>query len=139
MVRHLFWSHEAWVAVTTRFPLSQLPATTSSTPIGWSVLVRTLAKYPFLNLRTSTFLLAVTAFAYFPDQPRVDSRAQPRPRQCRCSADAGPGLGAAGLGASSRRGIPVQQLAPAALPKISSPGKARQLRAQRPAHSFLAI
>jgi hypothetical protein len=35
-----FWADEAWVAVTTRFPLSQLPATTSSTPIGWSLLLR---------------------------------------------------------------------------------------------------
>lgn len=35
-----FWVDEAWVAVTTRFPLSQLPATTSVTPIGWSVLLR---------------------------------------------------------------------------------------------------
>ena len=35
-----FWTDEAWVAVTTRFPLSQLPATTSSTPIGWAVLLR---------------------------------------------------------------------------------------------------
>jgi hypothetical protein len=37
-----FWNDEAWVAVTTRFPLSQLPAATSSTPIGWSVLMRLL-------------------------------------------------------------------------------------------------
>jgi hypothetical protein len=37
-----FWNDEAWVAVTSRFPLSQLPATTSSTPIGWSVLMRLL-------------------------------------------------------------------------------------------------
>ncbi len=35
-----FWNDETWVAVTTRFPLSQLPATTSSTPVGWSVLLR---------------------------------------------------------------------------------------------------
>jgi hypothetical protein len=35
-----FWNDETWVAVTTRFPFSQLPVTTSSTPIGWSVLVR---------------------------------------------------------------------------------------------------
>jgi hypothetical protein len=35
-----FWNDETWVAVTTRFPLSQLPATTSSTPIGWSLLLR---------------------------------------------------------------------------------------------------
>jgi hypothetical protein len=35
-----FWNDETWVAVTTRFPLSQLPVTTSSTPIGWSLLQR---------------------------------------------------------------------------------------------------
>jgi hypothetical protein len=40
ILRHPFWTDEAWVAVTTRFPLSQLPATTSSTPIGWSALMR---------------------------------------------------------------------------------------------------
>ena len=40
MLRHPFWTDEAWVAATTRFPLSQLPATTSSTPIGWSALMR---------------------------------------------------------------------------------------------------
>ena len=42
LLRQPFWNDEAWVAVTTRFPLSQLPATTSSTPIGWSVLLRLL-------------------------------------------------------------------------------------------------
>jgi len=42
LLRAPFWTDEAWVAVTTRFPLSQLPATTSSTPIGWSVLMRLL-------------------------------------------------------------------------------------------------
>jgi hypothetical protein len=40
ILRQPFWTDEAWVAVTTRFPLSQLPATTSSTPIGWSALMR---------------------------------------------------------------------------------------------------
>jgi hypothetical protein len=40
LLRQPFWNDEAWVAVTTRFPLSQLPATTSATPIGWSVLIR---------------------------------------------------------------------------------------------------
>ncbi len=35
-----FWNDEAWVAITTRFPLSQLSAATSSTPIGWSLLLR---------------------------------------------------------------------------------------------------
>jgi hypothetical protein len=35
-----YWNDEAWVAVTTRFPLSRLPQLTSSTPIGWSLLLR---------------------------------------------------------------------------------------------------
>jgi hypothetical protein len=35
-----YWNDESWVAVTTRFPLTQLPAVTSSTPIGWSFLLR---------------------------------------------------------------------------------------------------
>jgi hypothetical protein len=35
-----FWNDEAWVAVTTRFPLSMLPSTTSSTPVGWTFLMR---------------------------------------------------------------------------------------------------
>lgn len=35
-----YWNDEAWVAVTTRFPLSKLPQLTSSTPIGWSFGVR---------------------------------------------------------------------------------------------------
>ena len=40
LLRQPFWTDEAWVAVTSRFPLSQLPGTTSSTPIGWSALMR---------------------------------------------------------------------------------------------------
>ena len=39
-----FWTDEAWVAVTTRFPLLQLPATTNSTPIGWSALLRVVTE-----------------------------------------------------------------------------------------------
>jgi hypothetical protein len=35
-----YWNDEAWVAVTTRFPLARLPQLTSSTPIGWSFLLR---------------------------------------------------------------------------------------------------
>jgi hypothetical protein len=42
MLRQPFWTDEAWVAVTTRFPISQLPATTNSTPIGWSALLRVI-------------------------------------------------------------------------------------------------
>jgi hypothetical protein len=35
-----YWTDEDWVVLTTKFPLSQLPDTTNSTPIGWSVLIR---------------------------------------------------------------------------------------------------
>ncbi len=42
LLRQPFWNDEAWVALTTRFSLSQLPATTGSTAIGWSVLERLL-------------------------------------------------------------------------------------------------
>jgi hypothetical protein len=35
-----YWTDEDWVALTTKFPLSALPATTNSTPIGWSLLIR---------------------------------------------------------------------------------------------------
>lgn len=37
---HPFWQDETWVALTTRYPVSALPAVTSSTPIGWSFLLR---------------------------------------------------------------------------------------------------
>ena len=40
LLRQPYWNDESWVAVTTRFPLSQLPSVTSTTPIGWSFLLR---------------------------------------------------------------------------------------------------
>lgn len=40
LLRQPYWTDEAWVAVTTRFPLAQLPGLTSSTPIGWTFLLR---------------------------------------------------------------------------------------------------
>jgi hypothetical protein len=58
LLRHPFWTDESWVAVTTRFPLSQLPATTSSTPIGWSALLRVVTLG-----RTQTGRLLPLAFA----------------------------------------------------------------------------
>lgn len=58
MLRQPFWTDEAWVAITTRFPLSQLSATTSSTPIGWSALLRV-----FTVSGTQTSRLVPLAFA----------------------------------------------------------------------------
>jgi hypothetical protein len=40
LLRTPFWTDETWVAATARFALSKLPQTTSSTPIGWSLLLR---------------------------------------------------------------------------------------------------
>ena len=62
-----FWTDEAWVAVTTRFPLSQLPATTSSTPIGWSALLRvfTASGAQALRLLPLAFAGAAVVIAYW--------------------------------------------------------------------------
>jgi hypothetical protein len=46
VLRQPYWTDEAWVAVTTRFPVAQLPALTASTPIGWSVLLRLVTSGP---------------------------------------------------------------------------------------------
>lgn len=40
VLRHRFWVDEDWVAVSTRFPLTQLHAVTSSSPIGWTFVLR---------------------------------------------------------------------------------------------------
>ncbi len=62
-----FWTDEAWVAVTTRFPLSQLPATTSATPIGWSALVRvvTVSGEQTSRLLPLAFAGAAVVIAYW--------------------------------------------------------------------------
>lgn len=67
MLRQSFWADEAWVAVTTRFPLSQLPATTSSSPIGWSVLVRlaTVSRTESARLMPLAFAGAAVVVAYW--------------------------------------------------------------------------
>jgi hypothetical protein len=40
MLGHPFWTDEAWVADSVRAPLGQVPLLTSSTPIGWTLLLR---------------------------------------------------------------------------------------------------
>jgi hypothetical protein len=40
VLRQSFWNDEAWVAVTTRFPLTDLPDVGAPTPIGWLVALR---------------------------------------------------------------------------------------------------
>jgi hypothetical protein len=67
LLRQPFWVDEAWAAVTTRFPLSQLPATTSSSPIGWSLLlgVVRLGGDQRLRLLPLAFAGAAVAIAYW--------------------------------------------------------------------------
>jgi hypothetical protein len=61
MLREPFWLDEAWVAATARFPLSELPATTSSTPIGWSVLMRVFTPLGDQAPRLLSLLFAAAA------------------------------------------------------------------------------
>jgi len=61
MLTHPFWTDEAWVAASTLFPLSQLPATTSSTPIGWSVLARLLTVHGTQTARLLPLVFAGAA------------------------------------------------------------------------------
>jgi hypothetical protein len=63
LLRQPFWVDEAWLAVTTRFPLSQLPATTSSTPIGWSMVLRAFALGADQRLRLLPLAFAGAAVA----------------------------------------------------------------------------
>ena len=40
MLSQAFWVDEGWVADSVRAPLEQLPLVTSSTPMGWTLLLR---------------------------------------------------------------------------------------------------
>lgn len=78
ILRLSYWTDEDWVALTARFPLSQLRATTSSTPIGWSLLVRacTVSGTQDARLVPLAFAAAAVAAAYWLarglDWPRRD-------------------------------------------------------------------
>ncbi len=57
-----YWLDEAWVALSVRFPLGDLPVTTSSSPLGWSLLLRLVPDPDDLRLVTLAFQgLAVVA------------------------------------------------------------------------------
>jgi hypothetical protein len=62
-----YWTDEDWVALTTKFPLSALPATTNSTPIGWSVLIRffTVAGTQSARIVPLAFAGAAVVVAYW--------------------------------------------------------------------------
>jgi hypothetical protein len=74
-----YWTDEDWVALTTKFPLSQLPATTNSTPIGWSVLIRffTISGTQSARIVPLAFAAAAVVVAYWfarrLDWPRIEA------------------------------------------------------------------
>ncbi|WBC14306.1 hypothetical protein O7600_24865 [Micromonospora sp. WMMA1998] len=61
-----YWLDEAWVALSVRFPLHDLPVTTSSSPLGWSFLLRLVPDPDDLRLVTLVFqgLAVVAAYAF---------------------------------------------------------------------------
>ncbi|MEV0716688.1 hypothetical protein [Asanoa sp. NPDC050611] len=63
-VRLPYWLDEAWVAASTRFPIGDLPVVTSSTPIGWSALLRLVPDQNRLRLLPLGFLVLSVLAAY---------------------------------------------------------------------------
>ena len=66
VLTHNYWVDESWVAVSTKYPLRQLPDVTSTTPIGWSVLARlfVFAGKQGPRLLPLAFAAAAVAVAY---------------------------------------------------------------------------
>ncbi|MGB2567558.1 hypothetical protein ACPFP2_03775 [Micromonospora citrea] len=60
-----YWVDEAWVALSVRFSLSELPVTTSSSPLGWSFLLRLVPDIDHLRVVPLVFhaLAVVAAYA----------------------------------------------------------------------------
>jgi hypothetical protein len=65
-LREAYWLDEAWVALSVRLPLADLPLLTSSTPIGWTFLLRLVPDREYLRLLPFGFfvLAAVAAYAF---------------------------------------------------------------------------
>ncbi|MCW2930204.1 MAG: hypothetical protein JWM19_1166 [Actinomycetia bacterium] len=66
-LRQPYWLDEAWVADSVRAPLSQVPRLASSTPLGWTLLLRLV---PFGGPERQRLVpLAFYAFAYYYPTP----------------------------------------------------------------------
>jgi hypothetical protein len=59
-----YWLDEAWVALSVRFPISELPLLTSSTPLGWTFLLRLVPDSDYLRVVPLAFDLLVVVCAY---------------------------------------------------------------------------
>ncbi|MET3806225.1 hypothetical protein ABIB25_003235 [Nakamurella sp. UYEF19] len=68
MLSFPFWTDEAWVAISTRLPLSQITTVTASTPTGWTFLLRLVVVGGDERLRIVPLLFAaltvIAAYAY---------------------------------------------------------------------------
>ncbi|MFI6064560.1 hypothetical protein ACIA47_04740 [Micromonospora sp. NPDC051227] len=71
-----YWGDEAWVALSVRFPLTDLPVTTSSSPIGWSFLLRLVPDIDDLRVVPLGFQLLSVVAAYFFGRAVGRNRAQ---------------------------------------------------------------
>lgn len=66
MLTHTFFFDEAWVALSTRAPLGSLPWMTSSTPLGWTFLLRLVpAGGEALRVVPLVFTVAAVAAAWW--------------------------------------------------------------------------
>jgi hypothetical protein len=59
-----YFLDEAWVALSVRFPVSELPTLTASTPIGWTFLLRLIPGWDSLRLLPLLFHLVGLVAAY---------------------------------------------------------------------------
>ena len=63
-----FWTDEAWVAISTKVPLGQVLTVTTSTPVGWTLLLRLVFAGGAERLRIVPLLFAaatvVAAYGY---------------------------------------------------------------------------
>lgn len=71
-----YWIDEAWVALSTRFPVHDLPLTTSSTPIGWSALLRLVPDVDDLRVVPLGFHLLCVAAAYLFGRALTEERSK---------------------------------------------------------------
>jgi hypothetical protein len=63
-IRAPYWLDEDWVALSTRVPLKDVPKITSSTPIGWTLLLRLIPDPDALRLLPLAFSLIALLAAY---------------------------------------------------------------------------
>lgn len=63
-LRPPYWLDEAWVAASVRFPVGDLPVVTSSTPLGWTALLRLVPGTDRLRLLPIAFLVLSVLAGY---------------------------------------------------------------------------